>query len=416
MKAKARIDLSSQLRGPKKQWYQSELATAALLSAVVNARRGDLSKDDLWNLLRLTWVTVHGQEVTRDHWRRLKVPALASLFRRPTVDGDDLRESITAMGLPKTVSDAAMEETGIVNLRGVWRNTILPWCGRHRTSLNRIVRRAQTLPANDQIRFDLAEEIEQLPSVPSPNNVAALRADKVLSPLVAALDPAKRFPIVNGRSAVQTLLGSRGLRHHTFQEQVRGLVGLVGQFGIEDAFVLDVLAEEVAGLPKDIDEPPSRVEAQQEHPVLKQFDEAERQAALASRTIRYRDRHDCMTNRLLEILSGLTIRMGHGRDDRFDALAEAYDSGGRDLLIEAKPDPDRGSVRIGVGQLLDYRRRLAHRARTDLALLTITPPNRSYREFLMDLQITSIWFTDERCSALEGEGKAWLPLKRHLRR
>ena len=86
---------------------------------------------------------------------------------------------------------------------------------------------------------------------------------------------------------------------------------------------------------------------------------------------------------------------------------ENYEGTGRNLLLEVKPDPDKGSIRIAIGQLLDYRRFLPHQAGTDLAILTISPPERTYRELLLDLQISPVWFQDEHCKTLDGDGEVW---------
>jgi hypothetical protein len=50
--------------------------------------------------------------------------------------------------------------------------------------------------------------------------------------------------------------------------------------------------------------------------------------------------------------------------------------------MEAKLDPDSGSLRIAIGQFLDYQRFLPHQAGIDLAILTITRPPKEYMEFL----------------------------------
>jgi hypothetical protein len=50
-----------------------------------------------------------------DHWKRLKILALASLFRRQVAIWDDLDSTIAVMGLPEPVADAARKNTGIVN-------------------------------------------------------------------------------------------------------------------------------------------------------------------------------------------------------------------------------------------------------------------------------------------------------------
>lgn len=113
-----------------------------------------------------------------------------------------------------------------------------------------------------------------------------------------------------------------------------------------------------------------------------------------------------MTNALRSVLPKAKLEAGTHQDCRYDAMALGYD-GDRDLLIEAKPGHEKGDVRIAVGQLLDYRRFLPGRTGTDMAFLTITKPSQSYLNFLLDLQITILWYEDEQCLKLRGEGKAW---------
>jgi hypothetical protein len=175
------------------------------------------------------------------------------------------------------------------------------------------------------------------------------------------------------------------------------------------------LADDVANLPPtSLPIAVPTVSENGEGSQLPYLDEAERIATTNSRTIKYRDRHDKMTNRLKDLLKAFNLRRGTNSDCRYDALVKNYDSGGRDLLVEAKPDPDRGSIRIAIGQLFDYRRHLAHRLGTDLAILTISRPDQSYVDLLLDLQITILWFTSEACHTLDGEGKAWLPVSATL--
>jgi hypothetical protein len=54
---------------------------------------------------------------------------------------------------------------------------------------------------------------------------------------------------------------------------------------------------------------------------------------------------------------------------------------------------------------------LPHQAGTDLAILTISRPPDDYVSFLQDLQITPLWFVDDRCTTLNGDGKVWKSLK-----
>ena len=75
-----------------------------------------------------------------------------------------------------------------------------------------------------------------------------MRSALALAPLVAFLDPQHRFPIISGGSEVARLLKKLKLTNSGFGDQVRHLTGLIGQFGVEDAFMLDVFAKEIATL------------------------------------------------------------------------------------------------------------------------------------------------------------------------
>jgi hypothetical protein len=190
------------------------------------------------------------------------------------------------------------------------------------------------------------------------------------------------------------------------EQQMAGLTGLIGQFGIEDAFMIDVCADEII---REFELKPGL----QSQPslnlgvTLPYFDDAERVAIIRSGERWYRARHNTMTDNLRSILGSFTLTQGNQANCRYDVLIRNYDGTGRDLLIEAKPDSDRGSVRLAVGQLLDYRRFLPGRGGTDLAFLTIRSPEPEYIELLQDLSITAVWFVDESCSTLNGTGKAW---------
>jgi hypothetical protein len=141
---------------------------------------------------------------------------------------------------------------------------------------------------------------------------------------------------------------------------------------------------------------------------LREYDESERLAVQRSGTLTYRHLHNKMTNAFGQILGALKPEQGRMSNNRYDILIRGYDGAGRDLLVEAKPDPNKGSLRIAIGQLYDYRRLLRNRAATDLAVLTIGKPDESYIDLLVsDRDITAIWFEDETCQSLNGEGSAW---------
>ena len=403
------------LKGNKARWYQSEKNSAVLLQAVVSARsREPLSGDDIWHLLWLTWCTR-----ANDHWRRLKVPALLHFFpqdksiQKPSRDAA-LQDVLDSVSLPKRVAEAAAKTTGNIDLYKAYRKSSRAWCKDHLTELREITREAASLQANDRGRLALAVKIDTLPKVPTPTGARHKSPGDILTPLIAFLDPHRRFPIVNGRKAVQGLLGELGLRGRSLKEQVRGMTGLIGRFGISDAFMLDVLADEIKEIAPKLNTPIAvRVVGPRSGSALPDFDDGEREYLRQAGTIRYRQRHNKMTTALKRLLHGFTITQGTQPDCRYDVLIERYAATGHDLLLEVKPDPEKAAIRIAVGQVLDYRRFVPRPAATDLGLLTIGSPDKNYRQFLSELQISAIWFTDEECEALDGEGVAWEECKNH---
>src|SRR5437763_1966468 len=92
--------------------------------------------------------------------------------------------------------------------------------------------------------------------------------------------------------------------------------------------------------------PTARVVLEQLLPYL---DKAERLATIKSQTIQYRNRHNTMTDRLKYLFAKHVLKQGNSSHCHYDVLIKNYDHKGRDLLVEVKPDPDCGAIRIAVG-------------------------------------------------------------------
>jgi hypothetical protein len=373
-----------------------------------------LSGEDIWRLIQLTWITAGRGHVIEDHWRKLKMPALAHLFNKDERMEGELSASLKGMNLPDSVVKAAAMPTGFVNAYRAYRNSLKKWCVKNEGVLRSVLNSASSLGANDQERFDLASKIMQLPSVSTPAQKRHMAASNLLTPLVACLDPKMRFPIINGEDGVNRRLVKLELVNHSLVDQVRGFINLIGQFGLVDAFAIDTMTD------GKIDQISLKRKSVKLSPIaggktsLQILDESEREALQKAATVTYRNRHNKMTNRIRELLANHKLYAGTDPDCRYDVLVTNYDCQGRDLLIEAKPDADKGSLRIAIGQLLDYRRFLPNPAATDLAILTILPPPGGYVELMQDLQITPLWFSDEGCQSLAGQGKIWSSLKAQM--
>jgi EVE domain len=144
---------------------------------------------------------------------------------------------------------------------------------------------------------------------------------------------------------------------------------------------------------------------------LRNYDEDERRAVLESKDVIYRRLHNRMTRALDRIFRRLRPTTETSPAGRCDAIVRDYDGMSRDLLIEAKPYSDKGSIRIAIGQLFDYGRYRTRQAATDPVVLTITRPPTNYIDLLIEHGITAVWFGNENCKQIAGgKGKAWLAI------
>jgi hypothetical protein len=85
----------------------------------------------------------------------------------------------------------------------------------------------------------LYEEVAKLPKMHGGHG--STQAAYVLTPALACLDPRHRVPIINGNDWVQGLLRKLGVHRASLVEQYDGMVRLIGQNGIQNAFWIDVL-------------------------------------------------------------------------------------------------------------------------------------------------------------------------------
>jgi hypothetical protein len=417
-----RIRENSQLR----KSYDRKQNTARLVQAVVTGLRvSSLNGDQLCALAKLTWITKSKGQPSPGAWKTTKVPALETLFSvAPSKsEGRSLPEVLAKLGLPEDVEGPAREETGFVNFYNAYRNQVGPWCAEWAAELREIILGAARLGEGDQARIELGQRVGKLPGVVLPGGKGQQAASSLITPLIACLDRHSRFPVITG-GGVQDLLREIGLKSSPLEDQVRGLIGLIGRCGVADAFMIDTAPEKLAECLQGSREGtgnPTRKDASgqangAESKPLQRYDESERYATIDSGTIKYENLHNKMTNSLRGIFRRFHPKEGNPQDNKFDLLLHRY-HGERDLLIEVKPHPDAGSLRIAIGQLYDYRLGLANGARTDLAVLTIGAPEDWYRRLLWsDRRISMLWFTDESCKSLGGEGIAWRRLKGSLRR
>src|SRR5438445_4251224 len=139
------------LTATKEDWYRTEKNTSTLVRSVVGSRLiRNLSGDQIWSLITLTWITMGKKHVSPHSLEAAQSSGAGNLFSKNATGNSDLAATIDSMNLPDGVAQAAKRETGMVNFRGTWRNSSRKWCKQNRDDLRSIVRTAAKFPANDQ--------------------------------------------------------------------------------------------------------------------------------------------------------------------------------------------------------------------------------------------------------------------------
>jgi hypothetical protein len=185
------------------------------------------------------------------------------------------------------------------------------------------------------------------------------------------------------------------------REQFDGFVNLIGQAGIRDAFDLDTSNMEAVAAALNAKSHsrsrPRRVASSSgAKKNLGDRDDADVEYFRSSDRVTMRRVHNKMTNGLRRYCECRTLAVEEGSTQvcMFDALIRDFD-GNRNLLVEVKPDSEQATCRLAVGQLLDYRRQLPDRARTDLAVLFPQQPSAKAKAFLDDVAVRPLWFDEE---------------------
>lgn len=379
-------------------WVDRERRTALLVRACYDrcsSKGRRLSAEDIYALCRLTWMTKGKGEVT-DNTRAVVAPALSALLGldlTATTVGE-LASELRAHHVAADIVKLAGRPIGMVNYYGGFRSIARSWIREHHSAVRAIVAAVAT-GAEESARTAYGS-IDALPALPR-SGAGDGKPSNLLTPMLACLDPRGRTPIINGRK--QWLLRRLGLASATVAEQHDGLVNLIGQAGINDAFDLDVADEEQveaalkAGPPK-----PRRTRRPDAPPrSLGQRHDEDVAYLRSADTVQMRRLHHTMTNALLDICkrAGLAVEEGSEQACLFDALLREYRED-RHLLVEVKTDDAMPMCRMAVGQLLDYRRHLRDRAAVDLAVLFPAEPSDEARAFLADVGVKALWLNTSR--------------------
>lgn len=371
--------------------YELEQRTANLIKECykLQCTGNKLTPEKIHALCQLTWWT-------GDKIKPLKI--LWNIFDKIYLDLEDLKE------IPQDIKELIKNDVGFVKFYNAWRNSSLEWIRENFTLLSSLVNKAAKTETDEDARF-IIREIEKLPKIPKPKKKEQkISPINLLSPLFACLDPRNRFPIINKNDDVIKLHNRLRINSESLENKFNTLIGLIGQFGIKDALMLDVVSGKLADM--DIKQSVS-VKSSETEKHLSLKDDSDIKILTKSLSKKAKRIHNAITNALIDkIKEKYKFKILEGpQNNKYDALIKNYDNNGRDLLIEVKSSSERAHLRLAVGQLLDYRRMLERRAVTDMSILLPEKPDEDGLNFLMDIGIIVMWFTDSSFKNIEGTKK-----------
>lgn len=373
----------------ERTWVANELRTAKWVRAIWSAASPRQRRDPEFIMLlaRSTWVNTSGE--AEEPGRRLRNRRLAEWTG--LAEGADDHSLVTALCSSLSISNTQARwlvrtPSGITHYYKAFRNRFHRHLRRHVLQVFAALNLAATKPADPTKKARaIAKLVTGLPdfATASGGTTAMLNG---LSPLLACLDPQRRFPIVNDRTV--RLLSALGKDNDA--EGIAALSRLIGQFGIRHSFDLDVYAAGERRFPKSVKA--KRDISGQDRTVGLKAEESTT-AQLARRRVEVRRLHNKLINRFKCSVEWRYPLL----ENRFDVLVADWRPG-RKLLVEAKPGVQgalgRTQLRQAIGQLFDYRwTTFDHDANlVDLALLTLRKPPADVIELLASLRIEALWF------------------------
>jgi hypothetical protein len=231
---------------------------------------------------------------------------------------------------------------------------------------------------------DVAATLAELPRFTAPGGRKGSLIN-ALTPIVACLDPQRRFPIMNSRT--ERLLSSLGKQNDA--EGAMSLARLIGKYNLRHSFDLDVYA---ASGTRKFPKAQRRSHVRAQRPVGWK-DEEDGYARLSKTKIRIRRLHNALVNRFARAVEWKYRLL----ESDFDVVLDGW-KGDQKLLVEAKTGTDgpagRTQLRQAIGQLLDYRWRAFPDdvKKVDLALLVPDRPDDEVISLLKSVGIQTLWF------------------------
>jgi hypothetical protein len=371
----------------ERNWVASELQTARIVRTVWTNTPTATRKtaDFLAVIARFGWV--NQPESDGESTRLWRNRHMAEWLDTDEKDDDGLAQALASLtGLTGARARWIISTpTGITHYYTSLRPGALRAIGRNAARIHKALSAVSATAVDPIAKVGaVASMLEELPPFAGP---ARRRGSLVnaLTPIVACLDPQRRFPIMNDRT--EALLRALGKTNDA--EGAMALARLIGQHGIRHSFDLDVYAASgKRRFPKA--QRRKKVRAQR---AVGWKDEEEGYATLSKKRIRVRRLHNALVNRFVRAIEWKFRLL----ESEFDIVVDEWKRN-RKLLVEAKTSTDgpagRAQLRQAIGQLHDYRWRAFpdNPDVVDLALLVPRKPQPEVVRLLKSVGIETLWF------------------------
>lgn len=387
------------------QWPIRMRDTARLVRAIAahTVVKSRPTADQLYGLCKLTWITSAFDGDNPTYIRSTKIPGLGDAFGVDFGNSDlpEVAAEVARMlGTPAS-RGMVLKHTGFTDLYKAYRNVARGWVADNAARLRPMFRAAYNLQSDGQ-GLQLACQIQQLPRIPlATGSTRAMRAEYLLTPVFACLDPRGRFPLINGNKGVQRVLGLLKVKGVPLEQQYRTMLTLYRQGGIRDWADLDHV-----GRSGDLQH---FIQLKGQAPTMKALgmqsvvgtklalkDASDLEAMRKARTTPMIRLHNNMTNRLKALWEpSYLLREGVRNEVMFDVLVRKFDAHGRDLLVEVKSAADEPNVRMAIGQLDAYTYALGFKRDQPRAVLLPHKPAQHIIELLQWREVGLLWFDGE---------------------
>jgi hypothetical protein len=382
--------INTALTKKEQKHYKSKINTSKIIQAFFREQKNKPpTSNQFYALCELTWGS-----------KKRNISAICKLWEIKK-DPNTIKEfsDLSKLGVPVNIINILKRGVGYVNFYAAYRNSSKKWIIKNIEKIAKICKQTQVLKRNQGI-LNIVKAIESLPTIPTKKGKGGhLPATNLITPVLACIDKRNQFPIINGRA--NHFLRKLSLINAPLSEKFLQMSNLIGKIGICDAFYLDELIFRTSffRLASKIGE--RNVLIKSHGHSLNQKDDNDIEVIKKKGTLTFRRLHNTMTNRLVEIYRTKYLPLeGRDQKNKYDALIMNYNAHGRDLLIEVKSSIERSQLRLAVGQLLDYRRYLPNRTKTDLAVLLPKKPDLDSLNFLKEAKIYAIWFANTELKSL----------------